>query len=178
MSAWACQLWNSLPPTFCDRSPSFSPNIFTFNSSVYNICLCSSHCFLLLIKALFWFWLTILIVLVMLIVCWVVFKMKYIIIMFYITDWLPLLLSLFIILCLQIFGIILWIVCWTDLFGSFSEMKEKFIPPIYFVTPLILGMTMVIIETFEITKYKMYNTNVHLTATLIGTLFSFKAVIM
>ncbi|KAK2866207.1 hypothetical protein Q7C36_002263 [Tachysurus vachellii] len=48
-----------------------------------------------------------------------------------------------------IFGIILWIVCWTDLFGSFSEMKEKFIPPIYFVTPLILGMTM-LLATFLI----------------------------
>ncbi|XP_027033322.1 ATP-binding cassette sub-family C member 3 isoform X2 [Tachysurus fulvidraco] len=48
-----------------------------------------------------------------------------------------------------IFGIILWIVCWTDLFGSFSEMKEKSIPPIYFVTPLILGMTM-LLATFLI----------------------------
>ncbi|KAK3559875.1 hypothetical protein QTP86_026191, partial [Hemibagrus guttatus] len=47
-------------------------------------------------------------------------------------------------------GIILWIVCWTDLFGSFSEMQYTiFRPPIYFVTPLILGMTM-LLATFLI----------------------------
>ncbi|KAG7325289.1 hypothetical protein KOW79_011605 [Hemibagrus wyckioides] len=47
-------------------------------------------------------------------------------------------------------GIILWIVCWTDLFGSFSEMEQQiFRPPIYFVTPLILGMTM-LLATFLI----------------------------
>lgn len=50
----------------------------------------------------------------------------------------------------QLLGIILWIVCWTDLFASFSEMNQGiFKPPIYFVTPLILGMTMVIIKTWK-----------------------------
>ncbi|KAF5902976.1 canalicular multispecific organic anion transporter 2 isoform X2, partial [Clarias magur] len=49
-----------------------------------------------------------------------------------------------------VFGVILWIVCWTDLFASFSEMKQDiFKPPIYFVTPLILGMTM-LLATFLI----------------------------
>ncbi|MCJ8738368.1 hypothetical protein PDJAM_G00034890 [Pangasius djambal] len=49
-----------------------------------------------------------------------------------------------------VFGIILWIVCWTDLFASFSEMKQEiFRPPIYFVTPLVLGMTM-LLATFLI----------------------------
>ncbi|XP_053366958.1 ATP-binding cassette sub-family C member 3 isoform X4 [Clarias gariepinus] len=49
-----------------------------------------------------------------------------------------------------VFSVILWIVCWTDLFASFSEMKQNiFRPPIYFVTPLILGMTM-LLATFLI----------------------------
>ncbi|XP_036428800.1 canalicular multispecific organic anion transporter 2 isoform X1 [Colossoma macropomum] len=48
-----------------------------------------------------------------------------------------------------VFGFILWIVCWTDLFASFHEMKEKDIPLIYFITPLIVGMTM-LLATFII----------------------------
>uniref|UniRef100_A0AAR2L5I3 ABC-type glutathione-S-conjugate transporter n=1 Tax=Pygocentrus nattereri TaxID=42514 RepID=A0AAR2L5I3_PYGNA len=48
-----------------------------------------------------------------------------------------------------VFGFILWIVCWTDLFASFYEMKEKDIPLIYFITPLIVGMTM-LLATFII----------------------------
>ncbi|XP_056096294.1 ATP-binding cassette sub-family C member 3 [Rhinichthys klamathensis goyatoka] len=47
-------------------------------------------------------------------------------------------------------GLILWIVCWTDLFSSFHEMnQDRIIPPIYFVTPLIVGMTM-LLATFLI----------------------------
>lgn len=46
--------------------------------------------------------------------------------------------------CVQVLGLILWIVCWTDLFSAFHEMNEgQPKPPIYFVTPLIVGMTMV-----------------------------------
>uniref|UniRef100_A0A8B9KM34 ATP-binding cassette, sub-family C (CFTR/MRP), member 3 n=1 Tax=Astyanax mexicanus TaxID=7994 RepID=A0A8B9KM34_ASTMX len=48
-----------------------------------------------------------------------------------------------------VFGFILWIVCWTDLFASFHEIKEKDVPPIYFITPLIVGMTM-LLATFII----------------------------
>ncbi|XP_072523441.1 ATP-binding cassette sub-family C member 3 isoform X2 [Salminus brasiliensis] len=48
-----------------------------------------------------------------------------------------------------VIGFVLWIVCWTDLFASFHEMKEKDIPPIYFITPLIVGMTM-LLATFII----------------------------
>ncbi|XP_066521778.1 ATP-binding cassette sub-family C member 3 isoform X2 [Hoplias malabaricus] len=45
-----------------------------------------------------------------------------------------------------VFGFILWIVCWTDLFASFHQQN---MPPIYFITPLILGMTM-LLATFII----------------------------
>ncbi|XP_035389254.1 canalicular multispecific organic anion transporter 2 isoform X3 [Electrophorus electricus] len=49
-----------------------------------------------------------------------------------------------------IFGLILWLVCWTDLFASFHEMQQGHVrPPVYFVTPLILGMTM-LLATFLI----------------------------
>ncbi|XP_062859407.1 ATP-binding cassette sub-family C member 3 isoform X2 [Trichomycterus rosablanca] len=49
-----------------------------------------------------------------------------------------------------IFGCILWIVCWTDLFASFHEQNQGLLrPPIYFITPLILGMTM-LLATFLI----------------------------
>ncbi|XP_076856191.1 ATP-binding cassette sub-family C member 3 isoform X1 [Brachyhypopomus gauderio] len=49
-----------------------------------------------------------------------------------------------------IFGLILWVVCWTDLFTSFHEMQQGNVrPPIYFVTPLIVGMTM-LLATFLI----------------------------
>ena len=53
-------------------------------------------------------------------------------------------------LCLlQIFGFILWIVFWTDLFHTFHEMQQGIgpKPPIFFVTPLVVGMTMVSMET-------------------------------
>uniref|UniRef100_A0A8C3AF08 ATP-binding cassette, sub-family C (CFTR/MRP), member 3 n=1 Tax=Cyclopterus lumpus TaxID=8103 RepID=A0A8C3AF08_CYCLU len=43
-----------------------------------------------------------------------------------------------------VFGLLLWIVCWTDLFYTFHELRQGHTqPPIYFVTPLVLGMTMV-----------------------------------
>ncbi|XP_048027587.1 ATP-binding cassette sub-family C member 3 isoform X4 [Megalobrama amblycephala] len=49
-----------------------------------------------------------------------------------------------------VLGLILWIVCWTDLFSSFHEMNQNQPkPPIYFVTPLIVGMTM-LLATFLI----------------------------
>uniref|UniRef100_A0A8C2BL41 ATP-binding cassette, sub-family C (CFTR/MRP), member 3 n=1 Tax=Cyprinus carpio TaxID=7962 RepID=A0A8C2BL41_CYPCA len=49
-----------------------------------------------------------------------------------------------------VLGLILWIVCWTDLFSSFHEMSQnQFKPPVYFVTPLVLGMTM-LLATFLI----------------------------
>ncbi|XP_056627063.1 ATP-binding cassette sub-family C member 3 isoform X1 [Triplophysa dalaica] len=45
-----------------------------------------------------------------------------------------------------VLGLILWIVCWTDLFSAFHEMNEgQPKPPIYFVTPLIVGMTMLLV---------------------------------
>uniref|UniRef100_A0A669CGU8 Canalicular multispecific organic anion transporter 2 n=1 Tax=Oreochromis niloticus TaxID=8128 RepID=A0A669CGU8_ORENI len=44
------------------------------------------------------------------------------------------------------FGLLLWIVCWTDLFYTLHEGKQ---PPIYYVTPLVLGMTM-LLATFLI----------------------------
>lgn len=45
---------------------------------------------------------------------------------------------------LQIFGFILWIVCWTDLFHAFHKMQQSTkTEPIFFVTPLVVGMTMV-----------------------------------
>ncbi|XP_047464661.1 ATP-binding cassette sub-family C member 3 isoform X1 [Mugil cephalus] len=49
-----------------------------------------------------------------------------------------------------IFGLFLWIVCWTDLFYTFHELRQNQTqPPIYFVTPLLLGMTM-LLATFLI----------------------------
>ncbi|KAM3591495.1 uncharacterized protein V6R79_002723 [Siganus canaliculatus] len=48
------------------------------------------------------------------------------------------------------FGLLLWIVCWTDLFYTFHEMRQgNTQPPIYFITPLVLGMTM-LLATFLI----------------------------
>uniref|UniRef100_A0A3Q4HJW0 ABC-type glutathione-S-conjugate transporter n=1 Tax=Neolamprologus brichardi TaxID=32507 RepID=A0A3Q4HJW0_NEOBR len=44
------------------------------------------------------------------------------------------------------FGFLLWIVCWTDLFYTLHEGNQ---PPIYYVTPLVLGMTM-LLATFLI----------------------------
>ncbi|XP_071763895.1 ATP-binding cassette sub-family C member 3 isoform X3 [Centroberyx gerrardi] len=49
-----------------------------------------------------------------------------------------------------VFGLALWIVCWTDLFYTFHELRQGHTqPPIYFVTPLVLGMTM-LLATFLI----------------------------
>ncbi|XP_050979758.1 ATP-binding cassette sub-family C member 3 isoform X1 [Labeo rohita] len=49
-----------------------------------------------------------------------------------------------------VLGLILWIVCWTDLFSSFHEISQnKSVAPVYFVTPLIVGMTM-LLATFLI----------------------------
>lgn len=49
-----------------------------------------------------------------------------------------------------VFGLLLWIVCWTDLFSTFHELRQGIShPPIYFVTPLVLGMTM-LLATFLI----------------------------
>uniref|UniRef100_A0A674BJY3 Canalicular multispecific organic anion transporter 2-like n=1 Tax=Salmo trutta TaxID=8032 RepID=A0A674BJY3_SALTR len=44
-----------------------------------------------------------------------------------------------------VFGLVLWIVCWTDLFSTFHELRQGDTkPPIYFVTPLVVGMTMLL----------------------------------
>ncbi|TRY85000.1 hypothetical protein DNTS_016183, partial [Danionella cerebrum] len=49
-----------------------------------------------------------------------------------------------------VLGLVLWLVCWTDLFSAFHEINQgSHKPPIYFVTPLILGMTM-LLATFLI----------------------------
>ncbi|XP_075435703.1 ATP-binding cassette sub-family C member 3 isoform X3 [Ascaphus truei] len=41
-------------------------------------------------------------------------------------------------------GVLLWCVCWSDLFYSFHGLvRSESPPPVYFVTPLILGITMV-----------------------------------
>ncbi|KAM6963812.1 ATP-binding cassette sub-family C member 3 isoform 2-T2 [Tautogolabrus adspersus] len=49
-----------------------------------------------------------------------------------------------------VFGLLLWIVCWTDLFYTFHELRQgNSQPPIYFITPLVLGMTM-LLATFLI----------------------------
>ncbi|XP_049916463.1 ATP-binding cassette sub-family C member 3 isoform X2 [Epinephelus moara] len=49
-----------------------------------------------------------------------------------------------------VLGLLLWIVCWTDLFYTFHELRQGHTqPPIYFVTPLVLGMTM-LLATFLI----------------------------
>ncbi|KAM4662137.1 ATP-binding cassette sub-family C member 3 [Discoglossus pictus] len=43
-----------------------------------------------------------------------------------------------------VIGALLWFVCWADLFFSFNELvNNESPPPVYFVTPLILGITMV-----------------------------------
>uniref|UniRef100_A0A8C7K9P6 Canalicular multispecific organic anion transporter 2-like n=1 Tax=Oncorhynchus kisutch TaxID=8019 RepID=A0A8C7K9P6_ONCKI len=42
-----------------------------------------------------------------------------------------------------VFALLLWIVCWADLFGTFHELHQGDTrPPIYFVTPLVVGITM------------------------------------
>ncbi|XP_041829097.1 ATP-binding cassette sub-family C member 3 isoform X2 [Melanotaenia boesemani] len=49
-----------------------------------------------------------------------------------------------------VFGLLLWIICWTDLFYTFHELRQGHNqPPIYFITPLVLGMTM-LLATFLI----------------------------
>ncbi|KAG7491793.1 hypothetical protein MATL_G00007720 [Megalops atlanticus] len=49
-----------------------------------------------------------------------------------------------------VFGLLLWIVCWTDLFASFHEIQQgNNLPPIFFVTPLVMGMT-ALLATFLI----------------------------
>uniref|UniRef100_A0A8C9TAC0 ATP-binding cassette, sub-family C (CFTR/MRP), member 3 n=1 Tax=Scleropages formosus TaxID=113540 RepID=A0A8C9TAC0_SCLFO len=47
-------------------------------------------------------------------------------------------------------GVILWIVCWTDLFSSFHELQQgTVLSPLFFVTPLVVGITM-LLATFLI----------------------------
>lgn len=46
------------------------------------------------------------------------------------------------------FGLLLWIVCWADLFYTIHQRPES-PPPVYYVTPLLLGMTM-LLATFLI----------------------------
>ncbi|XP_019398025.1 PREDICTED: voltage-dependent T-type calcium channel subunit alpha-1G [Crocodylus porosus] len=42
-------------------------------------------------------------------------------------------------------GVLLWCVCWADLFYSFHELLQSRTPhPVHFVTPLILGITMLL----------------------------------
>ncbi|XP_035260765.1 canalicular multispecific organic anion transporter 2 isoform X2 [Anguilla anguilla] len=49
-----------------------------------------------------------------------------------------------------VIGLLLWIVCWTDLFASFHEIQPgNPLPPVFFVTPLVMGMTM-LLATFLI----------------------------
>jgi len=44
----------------------------------------------------------------------------------------------------QLVGVLLWCVSWADLFYSFHELlQNRTPPPVYFVTPLIVGITVV-----------------------------------
>ncbi|XP_069510563.1 ATP-binding cassette sub-family C member 3 isoform X2 [Ambystoma mexicanum] len=44
-----------------------------------------------------------------------------------------------------IFGVLLWCICWADLFYSFHGLSQnQRLAPVYFVTPLILGVTMIL----------------------------------
>ncbi|NXJ88320.1 MRP3 protein, partial [Corythaixoides concolor] len=44
-----------------------------------------------------------------------------------------------------LFGVLLWCVIWADLFYSFHELLQKRMPPpVYFVTPLIVGITLLL----------------------------------
>ncbi|XP_024120754.1 canalicular multispecific organic anion transporter 2 isoform X2 [Oryzias melastigma] len=55
-----------------------------------------------------------------------------------------------------VFGLFLWIVCWTDLFYSFHEMQQSQTPPpIFFITPLVLGATM-LLATFLIQSERLH----------------------
>nr|XP_020444284.1 canalicular multispecific organic anion transporter 2-like [Monopterus albus] len=50
-----------------------------------------------------------------------------------------------------VFGLLLWIVCWIDLFYTFHELRQGHSqPPIYFITPLVLGMTMVRLQDLHL----------------------------
>ncbi|XP_063312149.1 ATP-binding cassette sub-family C member 3 [Pelobates fuscus] len=41
-------------------------------------------------------------------------------------------------------GFLLWIICWADMFYSFHELVQNDSPPpVYFVTPLLVGITMI-----------------------------------
>lgn len=52
--------------------------------------------------------------------------------------------TLFLFDCFQLFGVLLWCVSWADLFYSFHELlQNRTPPPVYFVTPLIVGITVV-----------------------------------
>ncbi|XP_071968860.1 ATP-binding cassette sub-family C member 3 isoform X2 [Engystomops pustulosus] len=43
-----------------------------------------------------------------------------------------------------LFGVLLWLVCWADLFYSFHNLAQSDPPPpVFFVTPLIVGITMI-----------------------------------
>ncbi|XP_077481255.1 ATP-binding cassette sub-family C member 3 isoform X2 [Stigmatopora argus] len=49
-----------------------------------------------------------------------------------------------------VFGLLLWLICWTDLFYTFHETQQGLSqPPIFFITPLMVGMTM-LLATFLI----------------------------
>ncbi|KAM4715891.1 ATP-binding cassette sub-family C member 3 isoform 2-T2 [Anableps anableps] len=55
-----------------------------------------------------------------------------------------------------VFGFFLWVVCWTDLFYTFHELRLGGTPPpIYFITPLVLGMTM-LLATFLIQYERLH----------------------
>ncbi|NWI89596.1 MRP3 protein, partial [Pitta sordida] len=44
-----------------------------------------------------------------------------------------------------LFGVLLWSVCWADLFYSFHELlQNRTPPPVYFVTPLVVGITVLL----------------------------------
>lgn len=46
--------------------------------------------------------------------------------------------------CLQALGVLLWCVSWVDLFYSFHGLLSGSAPaPVLFVTPLVVGITMV-----------------------------------
>uniref|UniRef100_A0A3B5QTI6 Canalicular multispecific organic anion transporter 2 n=1 Tax=Xiphophorus maculatus TaxID=8083 RepID=A0A3B5QTI6_XIPMA len=54
------------------------------------------------------------------------------------------------------FGLLLWIVCWADLFYTFHELQQgQSPPPIYFITPLVLGITM-LLATFLIQYERLH----------------------
>ncbi|XP_072263111.1 ATP-binding cassette sub-family C member 3-like [Pyxicephalus adspersus] len=51
----------------------------------------------------------------------------------------------FVVFVLQLVGVFLWGVCWADLFYSFHKLVQgEAPPPVFFVTPLIVGITMIV----------------------------------